>query len=538
VDAKLVAGRYLTIRELGRGGMGIVWLAEDQVIGRRVALKELRTTSPVELERVLREARTAGRLNTPAVVAVYDVIAEQGTTYIVMELVEAPTLADVMARQGALPEDRVAEIGLHVLGALDAAHAAGVVHRDVKPSNIMVLTDGRAKLADFGIARALDDPSLTMTGGIMGSPGYMAPELFAGSPPAPASDLWALGATLFHAVEGRAPFNRDTTAATMHAVMYEEPVLDRCQGPLGAVIMGLLTQSVDGRLTAAQLREQLADGTRVVRRSNVEADTVIVEAPTSFVAEPPRSTQPVAPTPWSEDPWADDKPKGSRRKIGVIAGAALAVAAVALTAIFVIKPAAQQGVASAEQGADPSTTSSSVATSSTESSAPTTTTTASSSSAPPSTTSTRQPTKAADNPAPNPQPTTAPPKPPRETLAFSRYRNGAGWHYGGTAKLPVPSGFSLENTGGLGKVLANAESGTRPLYSCDVNDSEDRMSSISADCEGNGVYGLLGYVFTSKPADVASLPLYRCNMGGHHFDSVTTDCEGKTVEGQAGWVLS
>ncbi|WP_342717294.1 serine/threonine-protein kinase [Lentzea albida] len=196
-ETRLVAGRYATIRELGRGGMGVVWLAEDRVIGRQVALKELRTT---ETERVLREARTAGRLNSPNVVGIYDVIVEHGVTYLVMELVEAPTLSEVMARR-SLTEDEVANIGLQTLNALEAAHAAGIVHRDVKPSNIMVLPDGRVKLADFGIARAMDDPGLTATGGIMGSPGYMAPELFAGKQPSPASDLWALGATMFHAVE-------------------------------------------------------------------------------------------------------------------------------------------------------------------------------------------------------------------------------------------------------------------------------------------------------------------------------------------------
>src|SRR5689334_2104830 len=225
--------------------MGVVWLAEDRVIGRQVALKELRTT---ETERVLREARTAGRLNSPNVVGIYDVIVEHGVTYLVMELVEAPTLSEVMTRK-ALSEDEVADIGLQTLSALEAAHAAGIVHRDVKPSNIMVLPDGRVKLADFGIARAMDDPGLTATGGIMGSPGYMAPELFAGKAPSPASDLWALGATMFHAIEGRAPFQRDTTAATMHAIMYEEPVLQRTQGPLAATIMALLTDD-ERRLTA------------------------------------------------------------------------------------------------------------------------------------------------------------------------------------------------------------------------------------------------------------------------------------------------
>ncbi|WP_312877803.1 serine/threonine-protein kinase [Lentzea indica] len=303
---RLVAGRYATIRELGRGGMGIVWLAEDRVIGRQVALKELRTT---ETERVLREARTAGRLNSPNVVGIYDVIVEHGVTYLVMELVEAPTLSEVMTRQ-SLTEDQVADIGLQTLNALEAAHAAGIVHRDVKPSNIMVLPDGRVKLADFGIARAMDDPGLTATGGIMGSPGYMAPELFAGKQPSPASDLWALGATMFHAVEGRAPFHRDTTAATMHAIMYEEPVLQRTRGPLGDTIMALLAQDETRRLTAAQLRERLSGRTTVVKPLTASEETVVIEPVTSYVAPN---------TPTLGD-WDEEKPK-SRKKIGVFAGA-------------------------------------------------------------------------------------------------------------------------------------------------------------------------------------------------------------------------
>src|SRR5205807_5196299 len=145
------------------------------------------------------------------------------------------TLAEEIAR-GALSEQRATELGLQVLSALRTAHAAGIVHRDIKPSNIMVLPGDRVKLTDFGIAQAVDDPSLTATGGIMGSPGYMAPELFHGDPPSPATDLWSLGATLFHVVEGRAPFQRDSTAATMHAIMYDDPRLHRCTGPLAAVI--------------------------------------------------------------------------------------------------------------------------------------------------------------------------------------------------------------------------------------------------------------------------------------------------------------
>ncbi|TWP45169.1 serine/threonine protein kinase [Lentzea tibetensis] len=504
--------------------MGVVWLAEDQVIGRQVALKELRTSSKTDIERVLREARTAGKLNSPHVVGIHDVISEHGVTYLVMELVEAPTLSDLMAREGALPEARVADIALQVLSALEAAHAAGIVHRDVKPSNIMVLPDGRAKLADFGIARAMDDPGLTATGGIMGSPGYMAPELFAGDPPSPASDLWALGATMFHAVEGRSPFTRETTAATMHAIMYDRPALSRADGPLASVIMGLLTP-VGQRLTAAQLRAHLQDGTRAVR----PADTVIVEAPTSLVT--PASTAPS----WAQS-WDDEEKPKSRRKIGIIAGAAAVVVVVALAAVFLIKPDQQTGTAAAQQGTDPAS-SSAAASSTPESSASSAPSSAPSSSAGPTSSNAAagpKPTQSAPN---NPVPTTTKPKPPRETLPLARYRNGGGWHYSGTSRVPVPAGFSVENTGGLGKLLANPEADTKPLYTCRVNNSEDRMSSGSSTCESQTVYGTLGYVFSKKPADVEVLPLFRCNMGGHHFDSVTTNCEGYQVEFQFGWVV-
>nr|WP_090013724.1 serine/threonine-protein kinase [Lentzea albidocapillata] len=508
------------LRELGRGGMGVVWLAEDRVIGRQVALKELRTT---ETERVLREARTAGRLNSPNVVGIYDVIVEHGVTYLVMELVEAPTLSEVMTRR-SLTEDEVANIGLQTLNALEAAHAAGIVHRDVKPSNIMVLSDGRVKLADFGIARAMDDPGLTATGGIMGSPGYMAPELFAGKQPSPASDLWALGATMFHAVEGRSPFQRDTTAATMHAIMYEEPVLQRTRGPLADTIMALLSQDDTRRLTAAQLRGRLSGATTVVKPLSPSEQTVVIGPVTSYVT-------PNAPT---QADW-DEKPR-SRKKIGIFAGAAAAVVVIALAAVFLIKPETRQGEAVAAQQGPASDQPSSTA-----SSAPSSTVFSSSSAAPSS--SVAPSSSQASKPAQTTQPTqssqqTTQPKPPRETLAFSRYRNGKGWHYSGTPNIGVPAGFTVENTGGLGKLLAKQEANTKPLYSCVVNNSEDRMTSASPTCEGQQRYGgVLGYIFTAKPSDVNTLVLHRCNMGGHHFDSVA-GCEGYTKEFVQGWVLA
>lgn len=257
--AALLANRYAVVGEIGRGGMGVVWRGEDRVIGRPVAIKELRLPDGVPdqerqlyTERVLREARTAGRLNDPAVITVYDVVQEHGVTYIVMELVEAETLADMQRRSGPLPQQTVAVIGRQVLSALEAAHAAGIVHRDVKPSNIMVAGNGRVKLTDFGIAQALDDPRLTVSGTVVGSPAFMAPERVAEQEVTPAADLWSLGATLFNAVEGYPPFERSTTAATLHAIMNEVPYLTRCQGPLASAIMGMLTANPQGRLSSEQ----------------------------------------------------------------------------------------------------------------------------------------------------------------------------------------------------------------------------------------------------------------------------------------------
>jgi hypothetical protein len=265
---RIIAGRYAVIAEIGRGGMGIVWLAEDRTIGRRVAIKELHLPDGVPPdergvfeERVLREARTAGRLNDPAVVTVYDVLQELGNTYIVMELIQAPTLSDLVKKSGPLPQDAVAGLATQLLSALEAAHHAGIVHRDVKPSNVMVLPNGRVKLTDFGIAQSLDDPRLTTSGILIGSPTYIAPERIQGADAEPASDLWSLGQVLFFAVEGYSPYERPTTAATMHAIISEVPYLTRSQGPLASVIMGLLISNPQARLRAEQVRGLLAQTT-------------------------------------------------------------------------------------------------------------------------------------------------------------------------------------------------------------------------------------------------------------------------------------
>ncbi|WIX93086.1 serine/threonine-protein kinase [Amycolatopsis sp. DG1A-15b] len=286
---RVVAGRYLLLGELGRGGMGVVWRAQDQVIGRPVAVKELRLpdaeSAAVFSERALREVRTGGRLNDPAIVTVYDVVTDGGTTFIVMELVEAPSLADLVRQRGPMPAAQAAQLGERVLAALQAAHSAGIVHRDVKPANILVAPDGRVKLTDFGIAHAVDDPRLTTSGMIVGSPAFMAPERVEGREALPASDLWSLGATLFFAVEGSIPFERATTAATLHAIMTEIPYLTRGQGPIAAAILGLLVTNPDARLTAAQAQNLLT--TAQGMRPTPPRGTAMLGAP---APEPPKKT--------------------------------------------------------------------------------------------------------------------------------------------------------------------------------------------------------------------------------------------------------
>ena len=261
---RIVAGRYAVGEVLGRGGMGTVWLATDTVLHRRVALKEVTfaihlTDEEREIlrERTMREARAAARLDHPCVTHVFDVVEEDGRPWLVMEHVAARSLQEIVEDQGPLPPPVVARIGLDVLAALEAAHAEGIVHRDVKPANVLVSEDGRARLTDFGIATTTGDSSLTTQGALIGSPSYMAPERAAGGQPRGSVDIWSLGATLYTAVEGRLAFDRGDPVATLMAVATEPPEQPRLAGPLTPVLMGLLTKDPAQRATPAQARRDL-----------------------------------------------------------------------------------------------------------------------------------------------------------------------------------------------------------------------------------------------------------------------------------------
>jgi hypothetical protein len=267
----MVAGRYLLQATIGRGAMGTVWRARDTVLARDVAVKEVRLRGPqasgsvlteetrVLYERTLREARTAARLNHPAVVTIFDVVEADGSPWIVMELVEARSLDQVLTEEGPLPPHQAADLGARVLGALACAHAAGILHRDVKPSNVLLGPDGRAVLTDFGIATLEGDSGLTQAGMVMGTPGFTAPERIRGDPASPASDLWSLGATLYAAVEGRGPFdNRGNSIAILAAIANEEAPRPRSAGPLRPVIEALLHRNPQARPDAAAVGRLLA----------------------------------------------------------------------------------------------------------------------------------------------------------------------------------------------------------------------------------------------------------------------------------------
>jgi eukaryotic-like serine/threonine-protein kinase len=264
-QTRVVAGRYALSEVLGRGGMGTVWLATDRVLEREVALKEVTFSVDVTdeerrilRERTMREARAAARLDHPCVATVYDVVEEDGKPWLVMEHVSARSLQEILEEQGPLAPDAVARIGLDVLAALDAAHHAGIVHRDVKPANVLVGGNGHACLTDFGIATTTGDSSLTTHGALIGSPSYMAPERVNGEEPRPPVDLWSLGATLYAAVEGRPPFARGEAMATMMSVVSEHPAPMLRAGPLEPVLRGLLTKDPAARTTAGHARQQLA----------------------------------------------------------------------------------------------------------------------------------------------------------------------------------------------------------------------------------------------------------------------------------------
>ncbi|MFC8389576.1 protein kinase [Streptomyces sp. NPDC057238] len=297
MQGSLVAGRYRLGESIGSGGMGRVWRAHDEVLHRVVAIKELTAALYVSdseqamlLARTRAEARAAARINHSAVVTVHDVLEHDGRPWIVMELIEGHSLADAVKERERVDPREAARIGLWVLRALRAAHAAGVLHRDVKPGNVLLGDDGRVLLTDFGIAQIDGDTAITRTGEVVGSVDYLAPERVRGHDPGPSSDLWALGATLYTAVEGRSPFRRTSPLTTMQAVVEEEADEPEHAGPLGPVISALLRKDPATRPDAdraEQLLAEAAEGRRPqAAQEYVPTQAVDARAPLPYETRP------------------------------------------------------------------------------------------------------------------------------------------------------------------------------------------------------------------------------------------------------------
>ncbi|MGI5217692.1 protein kinase domain-containing protein [Nocardia sp. CA-290969] len=355
---RLIAGRYRLTDPIGTGAMGVVWRALDIRLQRTVAVKQVllgpnltEQQTAEARKRALREGRIAARLHHPNAISVFDVADEDGQPWLVMEYMNAPSLASRLNLDGTLPPLKVAELGAQAAAALAAAHDAGIVHRDVKPANILVGDDGTVKITDFGISRATGDVTVTATGFLAGTPAYLAPEVARGEQPIPSSDVFALGSTLYHAVTGRPPFgDGDNPLAVLHAVAGGQVEPPEGVGALGPVVMRLLETEVAKRPTMDEARvmlEEVAAGRAPEPVDTAPSATTKVLPPTLAAttaipsSEVTPGTRPVAPAPAFRDPGqppnagpapapvapaaplpAAGRASGTRTRTAVLAGAA------------------------------------------------------------------------------------------------------------------------------------------------------------------------------------------------------------------------
>ncbi|MFF1549366.1 serine/threonine-protein kinase, partial [Streptomyces sp. NPDC058291] len=350
-SARLLAGRYRLGDVLGRGGMGTVWRAEDETLGRTVAVKELRFPGNIDedekrrlITRTLREAKAIARIRNNSAVTVFDVVEEDDRPWIVMELVEGKSLAEAIREDGVLKPKRAAEVGLAILDVLRSAHREGILHRDVKPSNVLIAEDGRVVLTDFGIAQVEGDPSITSTGMLVGAPSYISPERARGHKPGPAADLWSLGGLLYAAVEGSPPYDKGSAIATLTAVMTEQLEEPKNAGPLKDVIYGLLTKDPARRLDDAGARAML---------------NAVLHAPEPGHAEPadatkvvPLPAQPEGPAGKGSSAGAEagEKLRGAFRSVRKAAGAATSAAASRAKSAGAASASGSVGAGEAQQG--------------------------------------------------------------------------------------------------------------------------------------------------------------------------------------------
>ncbi len=327
---EVISGRYRVRTAVGHGGMGTVWLCTDEVLGRDVAVKQvglLPGESATDSARALREARSTATLNHKNVVAVFDIVEEDGSLWMVMEHVPSRTLAQLTRDEGPLSPERVADVGAQVAAGLAAAHAAGVIHRDVKPANVLVGEDGVAKIGDFGIARSLGDEPLTQAGLVTGTPSYFSPELAEGHDPGPESDVWALGATLYTAVEGTPPYPaQDNPVAMLRTIASQPPARPRRAGFLEPALTRMLDRDPASRWSmpdAAHTLRRLADrhGAQATRRDTAAFAAPVAPVPPARVPDPAAARQ--------DDRLGPALPRGGRRRLRVLA---LVTAAVVILA--------------------------------------------------------------------------------------------------------------------------------------------------------------------------------------------------------------
>jgi eukaryotic-like serine/threonine-protein kinase len=365
-EGRLVAGRYRVQRRIGSGAMGVVWECVDERLHRTVAVKQLLLQpglDPGEAEearqRAMREGRIAARLQHSNAISVYDVAEDEGQPVLVMEYLPSTSLAAMMSDHGPLPPREVARIGAEVASALGAAHAAGVVHRDIKPGNILLGDNGQVKITDFGISRAQGDVQVTKTGMLAGTPAYLSPDVAMGQEPTPASDVFSLGATLYAAIEGHPPFGlNENTLALLHAVAAGKIEPPQQAGPMAQPLMAMMAARVQDRPDMAQSREMLqavADGGSVNSIPTMAAPippALAPEAPdnaTSVMGSGAAAGTTVAyyeDDPYSERPYEDatsymgadtradsaayEEPRRSKRPVIISAIALVAVAVIAV----------------------------------------------------------------------------------------------------------------------------------------------------------------------------------------------------------------
>ena len=321
----MLANRYELGHEIGRGGMGSVWLGHDTVLARDVAIKQIGMSpggAVPDLARAEREAHLAARINHQNIIAVFDLVDDGGHQWLVMEHVDGPTLAGLITERGAIDPTDLAPVVAQVAGALAAAHAQGIVHRDVKPSNILLTREGVAKLSDFGVARAQADASLTQTGLVTGSPAYLSPEVATGRTATAASDVWSLGATVFHALSGHPPYEvGDNLLGAMYRIVHEKPPRLEGGGRLAPLVTAMMQHDPEARPTMVEIGRALADSSTLSTPFVAIEDTQSLAAftddtgPTPTTAFRPLGT-PVTPPAVAEAPAAPTTPASSTTPAG------------------------------------------------------------------------------------------------------------------------------------------------------------------------------------------------------------------------------